>query len=100
MRPVPGKGGKEMSFKTEKAIAIMNTTMDTAKTVMALSKEAFPKRRLFGKIDRRPLKRIKRKRARALLMFSVAMGAAQIAILASQPIPKFPGGTHKINAES
>jgi hypothetical protein len=82
-----------MNPKTQKAIAIMNTTLNTAKTVMALSKEAFPKRRLFGKIDRRPLKRIKKKRAMAMLMMSVAMGASQIAIIASQPIPKFPSGS-------
>lgn len=88
-----------MNPKSEKAIAIMNTTLDTAKSVMALSKEAFPKRRLFGKIDRRPLKRIKKKRALALLMFSAAMGAAQIAIIASQPIPKFPSATPKINTK-
>lgn len=86
-----------MNSLVEKKIAIMNTTLDTAKSVIALSKEAFPKRRLFGKIDRRPLKRIKKARARALLMFSVAMGAAQIAAIASQTIPKFPSGTHKIN---
>ena len=83
----------------EKKIAIMNTTLDTAKVVMALSKEAFPKRRLFGKIDRRPLKRIKKRRAMALLVMSAAMGAAQIANIASQPIPKFPSGAVKINTE-
>lgn len=88
-----------MTPKAEKAIAIMNTTLDTAKIVMALSKEAFPKRRLFGKIDRRPLKRIKKKRAMALLMMSIAMGAAQIAVIASQPVPKFPNGSVKINTE-
>jgi hypothetical protein len=81
-----------MNPKTEKAIAIMNTTLDTTKVIMSLSREAFPKRRLFGKIDRRPLKRIKKRRAMAMLMFSVAMGASQIAIIASQPVPKFPRG--------
>lgn len=89
-----------MNSKAEKAIAIAGATVDTAKAIMMHSKDAFPKRRLFGKIDRRPLKRIKKKRALALLMLSAAMGAAQIATISAQPIPKFPDGSPKINTDS
>jgi hypothetical protein len=76
----------------EKKIAIINSTINTSKAVAPLFKEAFPKRRLFGKIDRRPLKRIKKKRALVLLMIQTAMGAAQIATIQAQPIRKFASG--------
>lgn len=83
----------------EKKIAIINSTIDMATVILTLSKEAFPKRRLFGKIDRRPLKRIKKKRARIALILAMVMGASQISIISSQPVRKFPSGAVQTNTE-
>lgn len=70
------------------SVMIINATIQMVKYL----KVAYPKKRVFRKIDRRPLKRIMRNRAKIAMLVSAPMSAMQVANISSQPIEKFEKG--------
>lgn len=81
-----------MSIQAQKAYAIINSIMSTATAVRKFAHVAYPPKRAFRKIDRRPLKRMNKNRARLQMLMALPMGAMQVAMIASQPVRKFPSG--------
>lgn len=73
----------------EKRLSVIDIVLNTANQIIKQSKIAYPKKRIFPTIDRRPKKRIDRSRAKTELMITTQLGAAQIQIILSQPTPKF-----------
>lgn len=82
-----------------KALALSEVIINSALLMVKNLKIAYPKKRAFRKIDRRPLKRIIRNRAKVALLMTGPMGAMQVAMIASQPVPKFPSGAPGIVGE-
>lgn len=77
----------------EKKEAIRSHVVEIATRIIKLSKIAFPPKRAFRKIDRRPLKRIKRQRAKADMLLLPFMMRVRAHIISATPIPKFPLGS-------
>lgn len=75
-----------------KALALSETIINTAVAMVRYLKLVYPKKRIFRKIDRRPLKRIIRNRAKMAMLMTGPMSATQVAMIVSQPVPKFPPG--------
>jgi hypothetical protein len=79
-------------FRKQKMLSLAACIVDTASTIIRSAKDTYPPKRAFGKIDRRPLKRLNKQRARLRLIIAAPMGALQVAMIASQPTPRFPTG--------
>lgn len=87
-------------FLFQKKLAIASEVIQTAKSMNALAQSAFPKKRAFRKKDRRPLKRLQKKRAEAAFYFGPLFLRNRIAIIASQPFPKYPKGGMAVVGEA
>lgn len=83
----------EEQFQKEKAEAIAKTVTGVAESIMNISK-SIPKRKFFSKETKynRRINRSKRRQALPQMSIVAAMGAAEIAQIAAQPIPRYPKG--------
>lgn len=78
--------------RKEKLYTIAVTIADMAIAMVRNLKVAYPKKRVFRKIDRSPLKRIKKNQARLGLMMGGQMAAMHVSKIAAQPTGIFPSG--------
>lgn len=75
---------------SEKRMAILRSVIDTAAALSKIVPAAYPKKQMFAKNKylRAPIKRKTKTIARMMLATTSAIGAAQIHLIMSQPIPK------------
>lgn len=92
-------GGKSQHLDDErkehhkqKTLALAESIFNTAAAICKQIKTAFPKKRAFRPIDRTPGKRIRKQAAKATIPLTGMMGATQISLILSQPLPKFQMG--------
>lgn len=84
-------------YNLKKQQAIVDEVMNLAQFIVHNMHCAFPKKRIFRKKDRRPLRRIKMKRAMLAMGIAPAIARNRILMIASQPISKFPPGNTATN---
>lgn len=82
-----------MTPRQEKAKRIAEQIVHTAKVVTEQLIVAYPKKRAFRKIDRTPGKRIAKNRAKIMAPMAAVLGATQVMLIQSQPVPKYPPGS-------
>jgi hypothetical protein len=63
--------------------------------ITALSKVAYPRKRLFAKKNRSPLRRINKHRAKMGMAMNVYFGWINLHRILTAPIPKFPKGSNR-----
>jgi len=78
---------QECGGNNEKIAAIINVTNNTKAQINGLIKIAYPKKRAFKKIDRRPIKRRKKHLAIIMMQVTAAMYEVQLMKIAMMPIP-------------
>ena len=90
---VPVMPDCDCSGRTRKQIEIASEIIYAAAKIQNLIDVAFPKKRVFPKIDRTPGKRMKKLQARLNLIMAPSILRANIHMKMAQPIPKFPPGS-------
>jgi len=80
----------EMQARFQRATALAEMICVSAQCVIGNLKIAYPKKRIFLKIDRRPLKRIQKAKAKMNSILGPIITASQIQMELSKPIPKQP----------
>jgi hypothetical protein len=83
---------QESRGNDEKLIAIVECAQNMRKQIHKLSSIAYPKKAIFMKVDRRPIKRIKKQSARVMIPITIAVSVMQLFKIIMQPIPRFPKG--------
>lgn len=83
---------QENGRNDKKIIAIINCIQDCRLQLNKLAKAAYPKKFIFRKIERRPIKRISKLRATSMMMIVCIITVFEILKIINQPEPKFLKG--------